>query len=186
MRSELEIRPDDHVQGSAQAPLTLLAYGDYECPYCGQAYYEIQDAQRLLGPALRFAFRNFPLTEIHPNALAAAQVAEAASLQGKFWEVHDALYEHQQELSPRTFLAFAEELGLDLLRFEQDLATARLIRRIERDLTTAEALQLQGTPSFFINGHRYQGLFADGALTLVLQQLLRTGGEASEEVAGRP
>ena len=82
MRPELEIRPDDHVQGSAQAPLTLLAYGDYDCSYCGQAYYEIQEARRTLGPALRFAFRNLPLTELHPSALAAAQVAEAAALQG--------------------------------------------------------------------------------------------------------
>jgi len=184
MRPELEIRPDDHVQGSAQAPLTLLAYGDYDCSYCGQAYYEIQEARRTLGPALRFAFRNLPLTELHPSALAAAQVAEAAALQGKYWWMHEGLYELQQELSPENFLVLAAELDLDLLRFENDLAGARVVRRIQRDLTTAEALDVQSTPSFFINGHRYQGLFADGALTLVLKQLLSTGAEASDQAAG--
>jgi len=183
MRQELEIRPDDHVQGNAQAPLTLLAYGDYECSYCGQAYFEIQEARRALGPALRFVFRNFPLAELHPSALAAAQVAEAAGLQGKYWSMHDGLYELQQELSPENFLVLAEELDLDLHRFEHDLTSPRVVRRLQRDLTTAEALDIQSTPSFFINGQRYQGLFADGALTLVLQQLLSIGGGASDQAA---
>jgi protein-disulfide isomerase len=143
MDPELQIRPDDHVQGSARARLTLLEYGDYECPYCARAFVAIHEAQRALGPDLGFVFRNLPLTEIHPSALPAPQVAEAADLQGRFWPMHDALFTYQNDLSAETFVLLADEVGLDL------------------------------------NGRPYRGPYADGALTHLLEQLLRAGDPIS-------
>ena len=179
MDPELQIRPDDHVRGSARARLTLLEYGDYECPFCARAFVAIYEGQRALGPDLRFVFRNLPLTETHPYALPAAQVAEAADLQGRFWPMHDALYIHQSEFSPETFVSLALEVGLDLDQLEQDVGSEEVLRRIQRDLRSAETLQLQGTPSLFINGRPYRGPYADGALTLALEQLLRSGDPIS-------
>jgi protein-disulfide isomerase len=179
MDPELQIRPDDHVQGSARARLTLLEYGDYECPYCARAFVAIHEAQRALGPDLRFVFRNFPLTEIHPSALPAAQVAEAADLQGRFWPMHDALFTYQSDLSAETFVVLADEVGLDLDRLEQDVGSEEVLRRIQRDLRNAETLHLQGTPSLLINGRPYRGPYADGALTHVLEQLVRAGDPIS-------
>ncbi len=179
MEPELQIRPDDHVRGSARARLTLLEYGDYECPFCARAFVAIHEAQRALGPDLRFVFRNLPLTETHPYALPAAQVAEAADLQERFWQMHAALYIHQSEFSPETFVSLALEVGLDLDQLEQDVGSEEVLRRIQRDLRSAETLQLQGTPSLFINGRPYRGSYADGALTLALEQLLRSGDPIS-------
>ncbi|HZJ55851.1 MAG TPA: thioredoxin domain-containing protein [Myxococcaceae bacterium] len=179
MHPELEIRSDDHVQGSALARLTLLEYGDYQCPYCARAFVAIHEAQRALGPDLRLVFRNFPLTEVHPYALPAAQAAEAADRQGRFWPMHDALYTHQSELSPELFGLLAEEFGFDLERFEKDGTSEEVIGRIRRDLRSAEQLQLPGTPSLFVNGVPYRGRFGPGELTPVLERLL----QASEEIS---
>src|SRR5512132_1246475 len=112
----------DHIQGPADAPVTLLEYGDYECPYCGAAYPIIKEVQARMGDRLRFVFRNFPITTSHPHSEHAAEVAEAAATQGKFWEMHDHLYENQQRLTNPDLHGYAEVLGLDVERFDGDLA----------------------------------------------------------------
>src|ERR687887_1604477 len=111
----------DHIQGEDSAQATLVEYGDYECPYCGQAYGIVKELQRRLGDRLRFVFRNFPLTNSHPHAEHAAEAAEAAAAQGKFWEMHDYLYEHQRALDDPHLLQAAEQVGLDVARFRQEM-----------------------------------------------------------------
>src|SRR5216684_4044487 len=110
----MSVSERDHMQGPADAPLTLVEYGDYQCPYCGAAYPVVKRLQKTLGNKLRFVFRNFPLTQMHPYALVAAEAAEAAALQGKFWEMHDQIYEHQEFLEPDILPAWAKKIGLDL------------------------------------------------------------------------
>src|SRR6266704_5249082 len=121
----------DHIQGDPKALLTLVEYGDYQCPYCGAAYPEVKKAQKELGPELRFVFRNFPLTNMHEHAMNAAETAEAASVQGKFWPMHDFLYEHQATLGdPGVALGYAKKLGLDTQRFEREIAQHMYQKRI--------------------------------------------------------
>ena len=121
MNEYASLTPDvsarDHIEGPENAPITLVEFGDYQCPYCGAAYPVVKRLQKTLGKKLRFVFRNFPLTEAHPYALVAAEAAEAAALQGKFWEMHDLIYENQDELEPRILVAWAEKLGLDVHAF---------------------------------------------------------------------
>src|ERR1700759_1725481 len=114
----LPVSAREHSQGPDKAALTLVEYGDYQCPYCGAAYPVVKEVQKALGKKLRFVFRNFPLTQAHPYALVAAEAAEDAALQGKFWEMHDIIYENQQMLEPEQLLVWAKELGLDLAKFE--------------------------------------------------------------------
>ena len=147
----------DHTRGPADAPLTLVEYGDFECPYCGMAYPLIQDTQRRLGDQLRFVFRNFPITTSHPHARHAAEAAEAAAAQGQFWEMHDLLYEHQQTLDHAYLRRFAEQVGLDLERFEQDMIERRYEDRVREDFMSGVRSGVNGTPTFFINGVRYDG-----------------------------
>src|SRR5438132_8357805 len=111
----------DHAQGPANAPLTLVEYGDYQCPYCGAAYPVVKRLQKSLGKKLRFVFRNFPLTQAHPYALIAAEAAEAAALQGKFWEMHDLIYEQQNDLEPEIIPSWAKQIELDLKKFATDI-----------------------------------------------------------------
>src|SRR6266480_1057391 len=110
----------DHIQGPPDAPVTLVEYGDYECPYCGAAYPVIKEVQARMGDRLRFVFRNFPITTSHPHS-EHAEAAEAAATQGKFWEMHDHLYENQQRLTDPDLHAYAEEVGLDVAQFDRDL-----------------------------------------------------------------
>ncbi|MDN5940955.1 MAG: DsbA family protein [Nitrospira sp.] len=147
----------DHIQGPTEAPVTLVEYGDYECSYCGQAYFVVKELQRLLGNRLRFVFRNFPLTTVHPYAQRAAEAAEAAGAQGKFWEMHDHLFEHQQELDDKHQKKYAAQLGLDLSRFNRDMSEHRYAARIREDLLSGVRCGVNGTPTFCINGVRYDG-----------------------------
>jgi len=147
----------DHIQGRADAPVTLVEYGDYECPFCGAAYPVIKDIQAQMGDGLRFVFRNFPITTSHPHAEKAAEAAEAASVQGHFWEMHDHLYEHQQQLTGAHLHAHAQALGLDLRRFDQDLADNVYAPRVREDFMSGVRSGVNGTPTFFINGVRYDG-----------------------------
>jgi len=147
----------DHIQGRADAPVTLVEYGDYECPFCGAAYAVIKDIQAQMGAGLRFVFRNFPITSSHPHAEKAAEAAEAASEQGRFWEMHDYLYEHQQQLTEEHLHAHAQVLGLDLKRFDQDLADNVYTPRVRDDFMSGVRSGVNGTPTFFINGARYDG-----------------------------
>ena len=151
----------DHVAGPDAAPVTLVEYGDYECPYCGMAYPIVKAAQRTLGDKLRLVFRHFPLKEIHPHAQHAAQAAESAGAQGKFWEMHDAIFEHQHALEDEDLVAYATSLGLDGERVAQDLADETYAKRVRDDFRSGVRSGVNGTPTFFINGERYNGPWAD-------------------------
>jgi len=160
----------DHVQGPADAPLTLVEYGDYECPYCGAAYPIIKEVQARMGDQLRFVFRNFPISTSHPHAEHAAEAAEAASAQSRFWPMHDLLYENQQRLGDQDLHAYAERLGLDLERFDHDLAEHVHAGRVHDDFLTGVRSGVNGTPSFYINGARYDGSFDTETLLTALQR----------------
>ncbi len=149
----------DHVAGSDAAPVTLVEYGDYECPYCGEAYAVVKALQEQLGDRLRFVFRNFPLASTHAHALEAAEAAEAAGAQGRFWEMHDMLYEHQDALETPDLLAYAAALDLDVDAFERDLRTHRFVDKVRADLRWGALSGVNGTPTFFINGDRHDGGF---------------------------
>jgi protein-disulfide isomerase len=146
----------DHIQGPVNAPLTLVEYGDYQCPFCGAAYPEVKNVQKELGQKLRFVFRNFPLTRIHQYAENAAETAEAASVQGKFWEMHDFLYEHQSTLNdPKVAFEFAKTLGLDTERFQRELSKHVHLPRIKEDFNSGIRSGVNGTPTFYVNGVRH-------------------------------
>ncbi len=147
----------DHAQGPAKAPLTLVEYGDYQCPYCGAAYLVVKRLQKALGKKLRFAFRNFPLTQAHPYALIAAEAAEAAALQEKFWPMHDLLFEEQAFLKPDILPTWAKKAGLNLKQFENDIRQGVVEKRIKEDRQSGIRSGVNGTPTFFINGARYDG-----------------------------
>ena len=154
-RLAVPVSERDHTQGPATAPVTLVEYGDYECPYCGQAYAIVKEVQRRLGDRLRLVFRNFPLTNAHPHAAHAAEAAEAAAAQGKFWEIHDYLYEHQRELEDPHLLQAAEQVGLDVARFRQEMEAQTHVARVREDFMGGVRSDVNGTPSFFINGVRH-------------------------------
>ena len=158
-RLTVPVGPRDHAQGPPTAPVTLLEYGDYECPYCGAAYPIVKHIQQQLGDQLRFVFRNFPLSTVHPHAQQAAEAAEAAGAQGKFWEMHDTLYEHQQALDDTYLLQYARSLHLDLPRFERDLLTHTFAERVREDFSSGMRSGVNGTPTFFINGLRHDGAY---------------------------
>jgi protein-disulfide isomerase len=147
----------DHLRGNSEARLTLLEYGDYECPYCGRAFPIVRQIQETLGTRLRFVFRHFPLNSVHPHASVAAQAAESAGAQGKFWDMHDMLYEHQEELAEVDLVQYALKIGLEVYQFEADLSAERFAKRVQEDFDSGVRSGVNGTPTFFINGFRYNG-----------------------------
>ncbi len=159
----------DHSQGPATAAVTLVQYGDYECPYTRQSTTVVRAIQQQLGDKLRFVFRNFPLTEIHPHALHSAETAEAAAAQGKFWEMHDYIFHHQHTLEDSDLARFAETLGLDPQQYANDMAHQRSLTHIEEDVESGERSGVQGTPTFFINEVLYRGSWEQDALLAALQ-----------------
>jgi protein-disulfide isomerase len=162
----------DHIQGRADADVTLVEYGDYQCPYCGEAHPVVKRLQKALGKQLRFVFRNFPLTQAHPYALIAAEAAEAAELQGKFWQMHDLIFEHQADLEPDILPSWAEEVGLDLAEFGNAIKQGAVTKRIKEDLLSGTRSGVDGTPCFFINGTRYDGETDYDSLRAALQEQL--------------
>jgi protein-disulfide isomerase len=159
----------DHVQGSADAPVTLVEYGDYECPYCGAAYPIVKEVQARLGQRLRFVFRNFPITTSHPHAEHAAEAAEAAAAQGWFWEMHDHLYEHQRHLEDADLHAYAEQVGLDVGRFDEELAGHAHAERVHEDFMSGVRSGVNGTPTFYINGKRHDSSYDVDTLLAALK-----------------
>ncbi len=147
----------DHIRGPVNAPLTLLEYGDYECPYCGAAHPVVQEVRRLLGNQLRFVYRHFPLTNVHAHAEPAAEAAEAAGAQERFWPMHDMLFEHQDALEADDLAAYAEALGLDVPRFVTELADGIYRPRVREDFLSGVRSGVNGTPSFYVNGIRHDG-----------------------------
>lgn len=152
----------DHAQGDPNARITLVEYGDYECSHCGRAYPIVKRLQRELDTDLRFVFRNFPLAELHPHAIAAARMAEAAARQAQFWPMHDRLFEHQDRLSERDLIAHARHLGLDLVALRESLAAADVAERVQSDFMSGVRSGVNGTPTFFVNGERFDGDWGDG------------------------
>jgi protein-disulfide isomerase len=145
----------DHVQGPTHAAVTLVEYGDYECPYCGEAYPVVKELQSRMGERLRFVFRNFPISTSHPHAEHAAEAAEAANAQGRFWEMHDRLYERQRHLTDADLQNYAEEFGLDIERFEKEMAEHVHADRVHEDFMSGVRSGVNGTPTFYINGVRH-------------------------------
>ena len=144
----------DHVRGSRTGRL-IVEYGDYECPYCGAAYPIIKEVQARMGARLRFVFRNFPITTSHPHAEQAAEAAEAAAAQGRFWPMHDVLYENQKRLGAADLRGYAEQLGLDVEPFDQELAEHVHAERVREDFMSGVRSGVNGTPTFYINGARH-------------------------------
>jgi protein-disulfide isomerase len=160
----------DHIQGSAEAAVTLVQYGDYECPYCGEAYPIVKDVQSRMGERLRFVFRNFPITTSHPHAERAAEAAEAADAQGKFWQMHDLLYENQRRLRDEDLRTYAERLGLDLELFDKEMAEHVHIGRIHDDFMSGVRSGVNGTPTFYINGVRHDDSYETEILLDALER----------------
>ncbi|MCW3064496.1 MAG: nhaA [Solirubrobacterales bacterium] len=159
----------DHTRGAEDALVTLVEYGDYECPYCGQAEVVVRELLSSFCDELRYVWRHLPLNDVHPDAQLAAEAAEAAAGQGAFWEMHDKLLEHQDAIAPRDLGRYAEELGLDVDRFRDELRRHEYAGRVADDVGTADASGVAGTPSFFINGRRYSGAYDVRTLTAAVR-----------------
>lgn len=169
-RLAIPVGPADHIAGPDDAPVTLVEYGDYECPHCGMAYPIVKSVQRKLGKRLRFVFRNFPLKESHPHAQHAAEAAEAAAAEGKFWAMHDTLFENQHALADEDLVRYARDLDLDVDRFARALSEGTYARRVRDDFRSGVRSGVNGTPTFFVNGERYDGPWADeGAFAAALR-----------------
>jgi len=160
----------DHIQGPADAAVTLVEYGDFECPYCGGAYPIIKEVQARMGNRLRFVFRNFPISPSHPHAEQAAEAAEAAAGQGRFWQMHDLLFENQRRLRDQDLRAYAEQAGLDLRQFDTELAEHVHAARVREDFMSGVRSGVNGTPTFFINGVRHDGSYEVEALLAALER----------------
>lgn len=175
---KVPITAEDHAQGPENAEVTLVEYGDYECPYCGQAYPIVKQVQKQFGKRLRFVFRNFPLSQMHPHAETAAEVAEFAGAQGKFWEMHDLLYENQKRFGEALYLSLGEELGLSATAMRLALKEETFKARVRTDFTSGVRSGVNGTPTFFINGHRHDSSFDFETLVSAINQAMTTAKEA--------
>jgi len=177
--------PSQHVEGQGKANVTLVEYGDYECPFCGQYYPIVKQVQAEFNQQMFFQFRNFPLTSIHPNAFAGARAAEAAGLQNKFWEMHDLLYEQQTQWSTGSnptpfFNQYAQALGLNLTQFKADYASTKVNDLINADMAAGNKLGVDATPTFYLDGKKINvGESASSFETLINAELARKAGKTS-------
>jgi protein-disulfide isomerase len=152
----LPVANRDHIEGPINAPVALLEYGDYECPACGQAYPIVKAIQKRMANRLCFAFRNFPLTNMHPYAEHAAEAAEAAGAQGRFWEMHDRMFENQDALADESLAQYAAGLGLDARRLIKEIQAGAYTERVREDFRSGARGGVNGTPTFFLNGVRFE------------------------------
>ncbi|MPZ99254.1 MAG: Na+/H+ antiporter NhaA [Dehalococcoidia bacterium] len=159
----------DHVRGPEDAPVTLVEYGGFQCPYCGAAESVLGELAEAMGDDLRLVFRHYPLLDVHPQAELAAAAAEAAAAQGKYWEMHSLLFAHQESLEEAAIVDYARSLGLDVGRFVDDLASGRHAMRVERDVASGALSGVLGTPTFFINGRRHQGAYDRDSLAAAVR-----------------
>jgi protein-disulfide isomerase len=158
VRLKSSVSEKDHASGPESAPVTLLEYGNFECIHCGRAYPVIKEVQRLLGNSLRFVFRHFPTVQTHPHSMRAAEAAEAAGVQGKFWEMHDQLFRHQQALEDRDLLRYARRIGLDAERFQRDMTENTFLKQVVADYNRSLFDEhITGTPTIYLNEIRYTG-----------------------------
>ena len=171
----------DHRAREGEAEVTLVEYGDYECPHCGRAQPIVQEVRRRMGRRLEFVFRHFPLSNAHPHAQHAAEAAEAAASQGKFWEMHESLYADQEALEDSDLVERAKTLGLDVPRFEREIAAGVHGDRVRGDFRSGVRSGVNGTPTFFIDGVRHDGSWELGALLSALNAAKTAGGKASGE-----
>jgi protein-disulfide isomerase len=171
----LPVSDRDHFEGPADAAVTLVEYGDYECPYCGAAYPIIKEIQARMGERLRFVFRNFPISTSHPHAERAAEAAEAAGAQGTFWPMHDLLYENQRRLRDQDLHTYGEQLGLDLERFDRELADHLHAARVQEDFMSGVRSGVNGTPSFYIAGARHDDSYDVETLHAALERAAAAG-----------
>lgn len=169
---KVSVGPSDHIQGDADAGCTLVEYGDYECPHCGRAYPVVKRIQKHFVKRLRFVFRNFPLNEMHPHAESAAESAEFAGARGKFWEMHDLLFENQDRLSGELYLELAQELEIDPAELRVALEEEKYQARVRTDFTGGVRSGVNGTPTFFINGRRHDGPFEYEYLVEAIEEAL--------------
>lgn len=169
--SQVQIAEGDHVRGNPQAEIVIVEYGDFQCPYCARAYPTLKELQGRYGDRIAVIYRHLPLG-MHSYAESAAEAAEAAAAQGKFWEMHDALFDHQAQMAPGQLPLLAQELRLDGARFDADLAERRHRERIQAQAAEGKALGASGTPSFFINGERYHGDSDRESLTAAVEKYL--------------
>ena len=158
--------------------MQIVEYADFECPYCGRAFAALKQISAALAGDVRVAFRNFPLTHLHAHALAAAQAAEAAAIQGRFWDMHDLLFAHQDALDDLALARYAQSLGLDLDRFAEDFESGAVLSRIESDVRSGSRIGVRGTPTFFVNGERYEGSSEAGALLAFIAEVMGESGES--------
>ena len=185
-RLVVEVGERDHVQGPATAAVTLVEYGDYECPYCQAALPIVEDLQRLLGDQLRFVFRHFPLTRVHPHAQHAAEAAEAAGAQGKFDEMHLALFEHQDALEDDHLSGYAADLDLDTAGFRRELDMHAHASRVGEDVQSGLDSGVTGTPTFYLDGLRCDGLVSvRGFLSTIRETHPEIDTGALDESVGR-
>jgi protein-disulfide isomerase len=159
----------DHIRGPADAPVILVKYGDYQCPHCALAHAVVDAIQARAGKDLCFVYRHFPMTTIHPHAEQAAEAAEAAGAQGKFWQMHDILYENQQQLAMPYLVQYAEVIGLDDCKFGRDVATHAYAPKVRDDFVSGIRSGVNGTPTFYINGVRHDGAWDAATLWVALQ-----------------
>ena len=171
IRLKNAVTEQDHASGVETAPVTLLEYGNFECIHCGRAYPVIKEIHRLLGDDLHFVFRHFPTVRTHPHAIRAAEAAEAAAAQGKFWEMHDELFTHQQALEDRDLSRYAKRIGLDVTRFASELADNTFLKKVEAEYQSAVFDEhVTGTPTFYINDIRYTGATDLESLLLAIKE----------------
>ena len=170
----IPVGPDDHSRGPLDAKLTVVEYGDYQCPYCGQAHPIVEQLMSKFSDSMRLVFRNFPLAEVHPYAEAAAEMAEAVGLQGKFWEMHDALYENQRDLTDAALRRYAEGVGANVDDAVKAIADRGPAQRVEDDFEGAIRSGANGTPTFFVNGVRYEGSWMYDPFAEYLEELLES------------
>lgn len=174
---KMPLTAEDHTKGPANAAVTLLEYGDYECPYCAAAHVSVKGLQRYFGARMRFAFRHFPLSQVHPMAAPAAEAAEYAGAEGKFWEMHDAIYANQDRLDTALLLSLAETLGLSADDLRDVLAVGAFQDKVQRDFMGGVRSGVNGTPTFFINGERHEGSYELTDLARAIEE--RTGPRAA-------
>jgi Protein-disulfide isomerase len=170
--SFVKVTSSDHIQGESEAPIELVEYGDYQCSYCGQAYFIIKNIQKEMGKDLKFIFRNYPLEDLHPNALHAAIAAETAANHGKFWEMHDTLFENQRRLDDSAIISYAQKIGLDVKSFEKEFGSQSTIEKVEYDTASGNKAGVEGTPTFFVNGKRFNGNWTNSSFLEYLKSLV--------------
>jgi protein-disulfide isomerase len=174
----LPVGPRDHIIGPADAPVTLVEYGDYECPFCCQAHKIVAELIHHMPHTMRYAYRHFPLATVHPHAQQAAEAAEAAGAQGKFWEMHNMLFTNQHALDLQSLTRYAGLLGLDLARFTNELAQHVHAPHIREDFLSGVRSSVNGTPTFFITGARHDGSYDARTLSAVIQSASRVAAHA--------